>query len=88
MDIFVTDAQPWDQMDPAIPKFDQYPPERPNEEENMPKVTPSLWFDNQAEEALRFLHAVKPHEEGRANPYHSMTVLAQVRPPPNTTIRT
>ena len=26
MDIFVSDAQPWDQMDPAIPKFDQYPP--------------------------------------------------------------
>jgi hypothetical protein len=30
MDIFVSDAQPWDQMDPAIPKFDQYPPERPS----------------------------------------------------------
>jgi hypothetical protein len=26
MDIFVSDAQPWDQMDPAIPKFDEYPP--------------------------------------------------------------
>ena len=26
MDIFVSDAQPWDQMDPAIPKFAQYPP--------------------------------------------------------------
>ena len=26
MDIFVSDAQPWDQMDPAIPKFQQYPP--------------------------------------------------------------
>jgi hypothetical protein len=26
MDIFVSDAQPWDQMDPAIPKFEQYPP--------------------------------------------------------------
>jgi hypothetical protein len=26
MDIFVSDAQPWDHMDPAIPKFDQYPP--------------------------------------------------------------
>ncbi len=26
MDIFVADAQPWDQMDPAIPKFEQYPP--------------------------------------------------------------
>jgi len=26
MDIFVSDAQPWDQMDPAIPKFGQYPP--------------------------------------------------------------
>jgi hypothetical protein len=25
MDIFVSDAQPWDQMDPAIPKFEQYP---------------------------------------------------------------
>jgi hypothetical protein len=31
MDVFVSDAQPWDQMDPAIPKFDQYPP-LPNEE--------------------------------------------------------
>jgi hypothetical protein len=26
MDIFVSDTQPWDQMDPAIPKFEQYPP--------------------------------------------------------------
>ena len=26
MDIFVSDAQPWDQMDLAIPKFEQYPP--------------------------------------------------------------
>jgi hypothetical protein len=26
MDIFVSDAQPWDQMDPALPKFEQYPP--------------------------------------------------------------
>ena len=26
MDIFVSDAQPWDQMNPAIPKFEQYPP--------------------------------------------------------------
>jgi hypothetical protein len=31
MDIFVSDAQPWDQMDPAIPKFEQYPPGRTNE---------------------------------------------------------
>jgi hypothetical protein len=31
MDIFVSDAQPWDQMDPAIPKFEQYPPERTKE---------------------------------------------------------
>ena len=28
VDIFVSDAQPWDQMDPAIPKFEQYPPSR------------------------------------------------------------
>jgi hypothetical protein len=26
MDIFVCDAQPWDQTDSAIPKYDQYPP--------------------------------------------------------------
>jgi len=26
MDFFVSDAQPWDQMDPAIPKFPHYPP--------------------------------------------------------------
>jgi hypothetical protein len=26
MDIFVSEAQPWDQMDPAIAKFGQYPP--------------------------------------------------------------
>jgi hypothetical protein len=26
MDIFTSDAQPWDQMDPAIPKYDKYPP--------------------------------------------------------------
>jgi len=26
MDIFVSDAQPWDEMDPKIQKFEQYPP--------------------------------------------------------------
>jgi hypothetical protein len=26
MDIFMSDAQPWDQMDPAMPKFEEYPP--------------------------------------------------------------
>jgi hypothetical protein len=25
--IFASDAQPWDRMDPAIPKYDRYPPE-------------------------------------------------------------
>lgn len=27
MDIFTSDAQPWDQMDPEIPKYEKYPPE-------------------------------------------------------------
>lgn len=27
MHTWTSDAQPWDQMDPAIPKYDQYPPE-------------------------------------------------------------
>lgn len=27
-DIFVKSAQPWDHMDPALPKFDTYPPGR------------------------------------------------------------
>jgi hypothetical protein len=26
IDIFTSDAQPWDQMDPALPKFRHYPP--------------------------------------------------------------
>jgi len=26
LDFFVSDVQPWDQMDPAIPKYDLYPP--------------------------------------------------------------
>jgi hypothetical protein len=26
MDIFTSDAQPWDQMDPSLSKFEQYPP--------------------------------------------------------------
>jgi hypothetical protein len=26
MHIFTSDAQPWDQMDPALPKYDKYPP--------------------------------------------------------------
>ena len=26
MDIFVSDAQPWAEMNPKIPKFEQYPP--------------------------------------------------------------
>ena len=25
MDIFISDAQPWDQMDPSLPKFKEYP---------------------------------------------------------------
>jgi len=25
-DIFTSEAQPWDFMDPALPKFEQYPP--------------------------------------------------------------
>jgi hypothetical protein len=25
MDIFISDAQPWDQVDPALPKFEKYP---------------------------------------------------------------
>jgi hypothetical protein len=27
-EIFGPDAQPWDKMDPAIPKYEQYPPQR------------------------------------------------------------
>ena len=30
MDIFISDAQPWDQMDPSLPKFEEYP-SSPNE---------------------------------------------------------
>ena len=26
MDFFVCDVQPWDQMDPTIPKYENYPP--------------------------------------------------------------
>ncbi len=26
MDIFTSEAQPWDQMDPSLPKYDTYPP--------------------------------------------------------------
>jgi hypothetical protein len=26
MDIFTSEAQPWDEMGPAIPKYEQYPP--------------------------------------------------------------
>jgi hypothetical protein len=26
MDIFTSDAQPWDLMDPAIPQYEEYPP--------------------------------------------------------------
>ena len=26
LDFFVSDAQPWDQMDAALPKFEHYPP--------------------------------------------------------------
>jgi hypothetical protein len=26
MDLFVRDAQPWDEMDPALPKYQAYPP--------------------------------------------------------------
>ena len=30
MDFFVSDAQPWDQMDSAIPKYELYPPSPKN----------------------------------------------------------
>jgi hypothetical protein len=26
MQIFTSEAQPWDQMDPALPKYEKYPP--------------------------------------------------------------
>jgi hypothetical protein len=26
MDIFTSEAQPWDEMNPALPKFKEYPP--------------------------------------------------------------
>ena len=26
MDLFTSDAEPWDQMDPAIPKYEKYSP--------------------------------------------------------------
>jgi hypothetical protein len=26
MDLFISEAQPWDYMNPALPKFEQYPP--------------------------------------------------------------
>ena len=26
MEIWISDAQAWDQMDPALPKYEQYPP--------------------------------------------------------------
>ena len=54
MDIFVSEAQPWDQMDPAIPKFGQYPTITSEGVTTMQKITPFLWFDNQAEEAAKF----------------------------------
>ena len=28
MDFFTCDAQSWEQLDPSIPKFDQYPPQK------------------------------------------------------------
>ncbi len=32
VDVWTSDAQPWDQMDSAIPKFEQYPPPPTREE--------------------------------------------------------
>jgi hypothetical protein len=28
MDIWTSDAQPWDHLDPGLPKFEKYPPQR------------------------------------------------------------
>lgn len=32
MDVWTSDAQPWDGMDPALPKFQKYPPQKQHEE--------------------------------------------------------
>jgi len=28
VNMWISDAQPWDQMDPNLPKFEKYPPQR------------------------------------------------------------
>ena len=43
--------------DPAIPKFEQYPP-IPRNKNKMQKITPFLWFDGQAEQAAKFYTSI------------------------------
>jgi len=57
----------------------------------MQKITPHLWFDKEAKEAAELIvlsSRIPKSPISNAPLHHSMTVLAQVRPPPNTTIRT
>jgi hypothetical protein len=37
-DIWTCDAQPWDYMNPAVPKFAEYPPARKPKESEIPKI--------------------------------------------------
>src|SRR5580700_1114075 len=41
----------------------QYNPERDRSNRPMPKITPFLWFDNQAEEAVNFYASIFPNSK-------------------------
>jgi predicted 3-demethylubiquinone-9 3-methyltransferase (glyoxalase superfamily) len=43
-----------DDIEPAIPKFELDPPLPTKEYTKMQKISPFLWFDDQAEEAVKF----------------------------------
>src|SRR6266536_3882895 len=81
MDMFVSDAQPWDQMDAAIPKFEQYPTNTKKRVSDMQKITPFLWFDDNAEEAVKFFTSIfKNSKIGKIARYDKAGEKAAGRP--------
>ena len=66
---------------PAIAKFEQYPPIISERISNMQKITPFLWFDDQAEQAAKFYTLIfKNSKVGKITRYDEAAEKAAGRP--------
>jgi hypothetical protein len=73
MDIFVSDAQPWDQMDPRF-RNSAIPANTNTAIKQYAKITPFLWFNGNAEEAVKFYTSIfKNSKIGRILRYDEET---------------